>query len=62
MPADDGTEERIQIFDTEANLIYLAEGGRWYIDGTPYTNPRNYFQLFSIRSVVNGCMTPLVMY
>ena len=58
--ADDGTEERILIFATEANLIHLAEGSRWYMDGTFYASPGNFFQLYSIHSVVNGCMMPLV--
>ncbi|KAK3086401.1 hypothetical protein FSP39_017917 [Pinctada imbricata] len=57
---DDGTDKRILIFATQANLKYLADATTIFGDGTFYTCPDLFTQIYSIHAEVAGEMYHLV--
>ena len=58
--ADEGDMNKILIFATVDNLIDLSTADTWYMDGTFYSSPAYFAQVYSIHALLNGHMTPLV--
>ena len=58
--ADDGDVSRILVFGTSENLQELAAADIWYMDGTFYSSPTYFHQVYSIHALINGFMCPLV--
>ncbi|XP_076094650.1 uncharacterized protein LOC143065150 [Mytilus galloprovincialis] len=57
---DDGDQDRILIFSTHFNLSHLTAASTLYGDGTFYSCPSTFYQLYSLHSFVDGAMYPLV--
>ncbi|XP_060084690.1 uncharacterized protein LOC132563951 [Ylistrum balloti] len=57
---DDGDEARILAFATSGNMTDLAASDKIYCDGTFYTCPTLFHQIYTIHAEVDGTMTPLV--
>ncbi|XP_060086051.1 uncharacterized protein LOC132565428 [Ylistrum balloti] len=58
---DDGDQQnRIIAFATTENLRYLSTADTFYCDGTFYTWPSLFHQIYSIHVVIDGRMTPVV--
>ncbi|XP_060081931.1 uncharacterized protein LOC132561218 [Ylistrum balloti] len=58
---DDGDQQnRIIAFATTENLRYLSTADTFYCDGTFYTCPSLFNQIYSIHVVIDGRMTPVV--
>ncbi|XP_071132952.1 uncharacterized protein [Mytilus edulis] len=60
LQADDNTEGRMLIFSTQKNLTHLSAADIIYGDGTFYTCPSLFFQLYTFHAMVDGAMYPLV--
>ena len=58
--ADDGNDERILIFSTQQNLTHFTAADIIYGDGTFYTCPDVFTQLYTFHTYVDGTMYPLV--
>lgn len=58
--ADDNNGPRILVFATERNLQHLTNNTTLYGDGTFYTCPTLFTQLYTIHGTVNGQMYPLI--
>ncbi len=58
--ADDGEENRIIIFGTVENLMELSHADIWYVDGTFYSSPTYFHQVYSIHAMIDGYMCTLV--
>lgn len=52
--------EKILIFTTYSNLIHLENSPFWVMDGTFYSCPNEFAQLYTIQGFVRGCFYPLV--
>ncbi|CAG2188546.1 unnamed protein product [Mytilus edulis] len=57
---DDNTVGRMLIFSTQKNLTHLSAADIIYGDGTFYTCPSLFFQLYTFHAMVDGAMYPLV--
>lgn len=57
---DDGGQERILVFSTIFNLTHLTAALTVYGDGTFYTCPSVFYQLYTLHAFVDGAMYPLV--
>ncbi|XP_069136696.1 uncharacterized protein [Argopecten irradians] len=57
---DDGDDARILAFATFGNLTNLAAADTVFCDGTFYTCPTLFHQIYTIHAEVDGAMTPLV--
>ena len=51
--------ERILIFATSDNLDTFYNADSWYCDGTFSVSPKNFYQLYTIQTLVEGSMIPL---
>ena len=58
--ADDNTVGRMLIFSTQKNLTLLAAADTIFGDGTFYTCPSHFFQLYTFHAMIDGTMYPLV--
>jgi hypothetical protein len=58
--ADNGNPERILIFSTQQNLTHFTAADIIYGDGTFYTCPDVFTQLYTFHTYVDGTMYPLV--
>ncbi|CAC5375503.1 unnamed protein product [Mytilus coruscus] len=58
--SDDNTHGRILIFSTRENLTHLAAADTIYADGTFYSCPTVFHQLYTFHAIVDGTMYPLV--
>ncbi|KAK3083881.1 hypothetical protein FSP39_004588 [Pinctada imbricata] len=59
---DDGTDQRILIFATQANLKYLADATTIFGDGTFYTCPDLFTQIYSLtKSRIQSSHAPSYM-
>ncbi|XP_063436512.1 uncharacterized protein LOC134717942 [Mytilus trossulus] len=58
--ADDGLHDRIMMFTTRQNLTHLTAADIIYGDGTCYTCPDVFFQLYTFHAFVDGAIYPLV--
>ena len=58
--ADDGDAERILIFSTQDNLTHLTAATTVYGDGTFYTCPDLFTQLYTLHAFVDGAIYPLI--
>ncbi|VDI61105.1 Hypothetical predicted protein [Mytilus galloprovincialis] len=58
--ADDGLHDRIMMFTTRQNLTHLTAADIIYGDGTFYTCPDVFFQLYTFHAFVDGAIYPLV--
>ena len=58
--ADDGDAERILIFSTSDNLTHLGAATTIFGDGTFYTCPDLFTQLYTLHAFVDGAIYPLV--
>ena len=58
--ANDAGRGRIFIFATDSNLQHLSACDQWYMDGTFYSSPIHFTQLYTIHGFINGYMFPLV--
>jgi len=57
---NDGDQEKIVIFSTDKNLQLLADNSTIFGDGTFYTCPSLFTQLYTLHGNVDGQMYPLV--
>lgn len=57
---NDGDQDKILIFVTDRNLQFLADNDTIYADGTFYTCPSLFTQLYTLHGMVDGDMFPLV--
>lgn len=57
---DDNTVGRMLIFSTHKNLTHLAAAETIYGDGTFYTCPTQFYQLYTFHAMVDNAMYPLV--
>jgi len=57
---NDGDQDKILIFATDRNLQLLADNDTIYADGTFYTCPSLFTQLYTLHGMVDGEMFPLV--
>ena len=48
------------IFASEDDLRYLAKQNHWYCDGTFYTSPSIFYEIYSIHAYDEGLSTPCV--
>ncbi|XP_057321233.1 uncharacterized protein LOC130665011 [Microplitis mediator] len=48
------------MFTTAANLSALARSDVWFADGTFYTVPSIFYQIYTIHGLINGDVVPLV--
>ena len=60
--ADDGNAERMLIFSSQKNLTHFTAADIIYGDGTFYTCPDVFTQLYTFHTYVDGTMYPLVQY
>lgn len=58
--ADDGEENRIIVFATLENLMELSRADIWYVDGTFYSSPSYFYQMYTIHGMVDGYMCTLI--
>lgn len=58
--ADDGDADRILIFSTRDNLTHLGAATTVFADGTFYTCPDLFTQLYTLHAFVDGAIYPLV--
>jgi len=60
--ADSGApdENRIIIFGSDRNLQFLSDSREWYMDGTFWTVPFLFMQLFSIHAFILDQQFPLL--
>lgn len=58
--ADESNGPRILVFATQKNLQFLADNNTLFGDGTFFTCPTLFTQLYTIHGTVNGHMYPLV--
>ena len=57
--AEDGVDDKLVIFATEANLRRMAEAEVLYVDGTFHICPHIFYQVFTIHAVVHSIHIPL---
>ena len=58
---DDNTEtDRLIAFATTESLAHLSAANTFYCDGTFYTCPSMFRQIYSIHIQIDGTMTPVV--
>ncbi|XP_060078201.1 uncharacterized protein LOC132557697 [Ylistrum balloti] len=57
---DDGDQNRILVFATSEDLAELATADRIYCDGTFYTCPNIFHQIYTIHIEIDGSMYPVV--
>jgi len=57
---DDGNEERMLVFATRQNLEHLVAADVVYGDGTFYTCPDMFTQLYTLHAMVDNVMFPLL--
>ena len=57
--AVDGDAQKILIFSTTRNLTNLVDADIIYGDGTFYTSPNQFTQLYTLHATVDGVMYPL---
>ncbi|XP_064479745.1 uncharacterized protein LOC135393150 [Ornithodoros turicata] len=57
---DDGTEDKILIFSTQANLQKLCRTNTIFIDGTFKVTPRLFAQLYTVHAEYLGAIFPFV--
>ena len=60
LQADNGQDDQILVFATDAAIERLCSSETIFIDGTFYTCPRLFYQLFSIHAEAYGKMFPLL--
>ena len=60
LQADDGDIDTILIFSTTENILHLCAAETIYCDGTFYTAPPMFDQIFTIHAFVGDVMFPLV--
>ena len=59
--AEDGDgDDKIIIFSTDANIRYLSEADKIYVDGTFQTCPRLFYQIITVHAFINRKQFPLV--
>jgi hypothetical protein len=58
--ADDGNADKILMFTTARNLTNLVSADIIYGDGTFYTSPTQFTQLYTLHAMVDDVMYPLV--
>ena len=58
--ADDGDVHKILLFSTTRNLYNLTHADTIYGDGTFYTSPNQFTQLYTLHATVDNVMYPLV--
>ena len=58
--SEDGNADKILIFSTTENLTNLVAADIIYGDGTFYTSPTQFHQLYTLHTTVHGVMYPLV--
>jgi hypothetical protein len=58
--ADDGNADTILMFTTSRNLTNLVSADIIYGDGTFYTSPTQFTQLYTLHAMVDDVMYPLV--
>ena len=58
--SNDGDREKILLFSTTRNLQHLAANSTIYGDGTFYTRPSLFSQLYTLHGIVDDQMYPLV--
>ncbi|CAF1390647.1 unnamed protein product [Rotaria sordida] len=51
---------RSLIFSTYNDIVYLSQQQHWYSDGTFYTCPSIFYQIYSIHAYYDGISTPCV--
>ena len=56
---EDGDDKRIIIFATDDNIKHLAEADTVFVDGTFYTCPQLFYQIFTLHAFKNGQQFPL---
>lgn len=57
---NDGFEEKIMAFGTKQNILMMAEAKRVFLDGTFYTCPSLFKQLYTMHIVYRGKMIPVL--
>ena len=57
---DDNIHSRMLILSTTSNLRHLSAADTIFCDGTFYTCPSLFHQLYTIHAIVDGSMFPLV--
>ena len=57
--ADDGKADQILMFTTVQNLTNLVSADIIYGDGTFYTSPTQFTQLYTLHAMVDDVMYPL---
>ncbi|XP_060084128.1 uncharacterized protein LOC132563382, partial [Ylistrum balloti] len=57
---DDGDQSRISAFPTSDNLIDLCNADTLFCDGTFYTCPTQFQQIYTIHAMIGDQMYPLV--
>ena len=60
LQADDGDIDKILLFSTTENLLHLCDAETIYCDGTFYTAPPMFNQIFTIHAFVGDVMFALV--
>lgn len=53
-------DNRLIIFSTKQNLLYLSQSDSWYWDGTFDVSPPLFYQLYTIHATYLGKIVPLV--
>ena len=57
---DEGEKNRMLVFATQTNLEHLCNARTIYADGTFYTCPGLFFQLYTWHCFIDGQMYPLM--
>lgn len=60
LQADDGREDKILLFATDNSIMRACASQCVYMDGTFYTCPRLFYQLFTVHTEEQGKMFPLI--
>ena len=55
-----GDADRIFIFGTNQSLQLLSQSQKWFGDGTFKVCPQIFFQIYTIRAQINGCILPCI--
>lgn len=58
--ANDGTLDRIILFGTDSNLRHLCNAEKIFCDGTFYSSPQQFLQIYTLHANVEGQMFPLI--